>query len=222
MKLVSLGNCFGAPRLYQNIFKRIEILYKETDFASLRTIEKGDVVMFGGGEDISPSIYGQSASKWSYAPATPSMRDTFEIRAYHRAIEVGASCFGICRGAQLLCALSGGKLIQHVTNHGGTHWIDTIDGGKFITSSAHHQMMWPYNLPKDNFKVLGWTDPPRSTCYVFSEGDVKEEIDEEPEVVYFPKTSSLGVQGHPEFMSERAPFVRYSKDLLVQFLIERK
>ncbi len=222
MKLVALGSCFGAPRLYSDLFKETVSLFREKDFRSLSAIEKGDVVMFGGGEDISPLLYNEKASKWAYAPATPSTRDEFETRAYHKAIEVGAKCFGICRGAQLLCALAGGKLIQHITNHGGTHWIETNTGDKYITSSAHHQMMWPFELPKDHFEVLGWSDPPRSQYYVFNEKHIENKVEIEPEIVYFTKINSLGVQGHPEFMSERAPFVRYSRELLTKYLIGKE
>jgi GMP synthase-like glutamine amidotransferase len=217
-KLIALGGCFGAPGIYAHMFDEVVMLRRTDD---LDVIEKGDVVMYGGGEDISPSIYKEPNSKTTWAPDRPSDRDLWETDAFNRAKEVGAKNFGICRGAQLLCALSGGKLIQHVENHGHSHWIVVPKTGqKFITSSAHHQMMWPYAMPKDKFEVIAETQGPVSRVFVFNDKDIRTKVPHEPEIVWFPEFQSLGIQGHPEFMNVNAPFVHYSKSLVEEYLLK--
>jgi len=72
-------------------------------------------------------------------------------------------------------------------------------------NSCHHQMCYPYELPKSNYEVLSWTSG-LSKRY---EADVKLEfpafaIDiegnfKEPEMIWYPKIKALGVQGHPEW-----------------------
>ena len=70
-------------------------------------------------------------------------------------------------------------------------------------NSCHHQMCYPYDLPKDEYEVLSWTEE-ISNKYV---ADAKVNFDEttldengafkEPEMIWYPKTRCLGVQGHP-------------------------
>ena len=123
----------------------------------------------------------------------------------------------------MLCALHGGKLIQHVTNHAGSnHWIVDTGGKRYLTSSVHHQMMWPYSINnQDNgikFHVLATAEHNLSSVYVFSDKVIKRKLEvPEPEVVVFNyqgATRSLAVQGHPEFMTRESPFVEYTRNLV--------
>src|SRR3990167_5420875 len=226
MKLFTLGLCFGAGEIYKDMFNSVVVLHSPGGHNSkqlLQTIAKEDVILYGGGEDISPSLYNESAHRFTMAPSSsPSLRDSFEAAAFSKGLEIGAGHYGICRGAQILCALSGGNVVQHVTNHAGSnHWIDTKDG-MFLTSSAHHQMMWPYDMATDKFQILGTSVENLSTVYAFNNEKIVRKIDyKEPEIVFFPKTRALGIQGHPEFINERAPFVQYSRKLLQDYLLER-
>src|SRR3990167_3250317 len=80
---------------------------------------KPDALVIWGGEDISPKIYGQKpAIRWTSATAKLSIRDKLEIALANQAVKMRIPIIGICRGAQLMCALSGGSLIQHVSGHG--------------------------------------------------------------------------------------------------------
>lgn len=227
MKIVALGSCFGAGELYKDMVEGGLVTIGRLSAKGLDQIQKGDIVLYGGGEDISPSIYGEGESRYAHAPARPSDRDAFEIAAFLRAKMVGAYNYGICRGAQLLCCLSGGILVQHVNNHSGrNHWISLPDQPKkYMTSSAHHQMMWPYNMAPEKFKLIAWADENLSQIYAFNEKDVRSSIGDkkEPEVVWFPETKSLCIQGHPEFMSSsRAPLVVWSRELLQQYCLGKE
>jgi hypothetical protein len=179
------------------------------------------VLLLWGGEDISPSLYDQKP-RFTHASANLSERDTIEVALVNEARRRNIPILGICRGAQLMCALSGGSLFQHVDHHAGpNHPIELEDGKTLITNSYHHQML---NLKKrgSNEKVdhrlIAWTAPKRSTLYLSEKPT--EAPDVEPEIVYFPKTNALCIQGHPEFLDEQNPFVKYSLDLVKQYCLK--
>lgn len=142
---------------------------------------------------------------------------------FTKAQKAGLLIVGICRGAQLGCALSGGILVQHTTGHGHSHRITTIDGETFIASSLHHQMMYPFDV---EHKLLAWSTRPQSEEYrgisedewkkwprkVYDE--LKSEDIIEPEIVWFPKTKCLAIQGHPEMMAPDCLHNQYVKKVL--------
>jgi len=176
------------------------------------------LVIFWGGQDIHPSLYQEKHSVYSGATSELVGRDVFERDAYAFCLEHGLPVVGICRGAQLMTALNGGKLIQHVNGHGGDHPVRTIDGQEFKVTSTHHQMM----LPKGEFELVAWSKEKRSDVYM---GAGVKEIEEchaddfkEPEIVFFPKTRTLAIQGHPEYLSEKSPFVQYTLKLIQEKL----
>ncbi len=174
------------------------------------------LLVFWGGQDIHPSIY--NASRCVFSGATfgkdLGMRDKLEIAIYKKAVKLGIPILGICRGSQLVCALNGGKLVQHVTGHGGDHMINTSDGKQFMVTSTHHQMMFPIG----NFELLGWSTIKRSNTYM---GEGLHQIKEchmvdwkEPEIVFYPETKTLAVQGHPEYLRKSEEFPQYVIQLL--------
>jgi putative glutamine amidotransferase len=214
MRLVSIGNYFNAKSPF-------EILFKETVVVGLDKVasfefSKNDVVLLGGGEDISPSLYNQQPNRYTHAGAELSNRDKYERYAFNQATKVGAKVLGICRGAQLICALSGGTLYQHVNNHSGSgHSMTTKEGTVLYVSSAHHQMMNPLGTKHE---VLAWaTDILSNVHLVEREKDVAVEL--EPEAVYFNDAQALALQYHPEFMDFNSPAVQYSRELVQQYLI---
>lgn len=101
--------------------------------------------------------------------------------------------------------MNGGKLIQHM-NHPNEHHIITSTGEVLEATSTHHQMQYPYLLPKDKYELLAWGDE-LSNCHLdgnnqhiefpkfaYHEGKMME-----PEIVYYPETNCLGIQMHPEY-----------------------
>lgn len=119
------------------------------------------------------------------------------------AMKRGIPILGICRGAQLMCVLSGGKLMQHIEDHSRGHDIVIKEDGSVIhATSSHHQMM----LPPQEAEILAVATKPTKGMNQFN-GYVN--IQEVPEVVYFPNTNCLGVQPHPEWQSPGEPFVKY-------------
>jgi gamma-glutamyl-gamma-aminobutyrate hydrolase PuuD len=169
---------------------------------------------FWGGEDIWPGFYGQTAIHTD--STTKSRRDFQEQEIYKACLAKGIPMLGICRGAQFLCAMSGGELYQDVGHgHSGSHEIQTKDGPLIVTST-HHQMMSPQKVKHD---LIGWCDN-RCNSYF------KEELEEKPEVdyeiVYFPHTQALCIQGHPEYLSPSHAFYQYTHKLINQYLLTNK
>lgn len=174
-----------------------------------------------GGADISPSIYNEPVGRHTGAGDYPSNRDKIEMAAVDAAIKVGIPMIGVCRGAQLMCAMSGGKLVQDVQNHMGSHAMRTVDGRTIITTSVHHQMMYPFNLPDEDYDLIAWAAPARSRSYEGVDAGAMQDFNGsvlEPEVVYFHKTHALCIQGHPEFTREDDPFVIYCNDLIREYM----
>ncbi len=167
-------------------------------------LEKGDVLIIWGGADISPVFYNKPLSKHGCGSVPPSKRDAVEWALMNRAKELECPILGICRGAQMLCALAGGHLIQDVNNHGGYHTVITIDGQEFKTNSIHHQMMYPWDVKHE---MLAVTKKPLATRLM--EVDNLINIPSEPEFVYFPEVKGYAIQWHPEMMDEHCEATQY-------------
>jgi len=152
------------------------------------------IVMEGGG-DWNPGLYKQAPN--SYVRYWTDRRDEEEMNLIESATKDGKIVFGICRGIQGLTIYNGGSLIQHI-NHPGSHHVVNERGESYVFNSCHHQMCNPFDLPKDSYRVLAWTE--NISPVHLGENDKEIGLPVEPEVLYFPKTKHLGAQGHPEWM----------------------
>lgn len=173
-----------------------------------------DVVFFDGGTDVDPALYGELP----HVATGPSdrTRDKREKEAFVRAQAVKARCFGVCRGAQFLCVMSGGKLVQHVSGHQSGHMIIANSGDAIYSESSHHQVMWPYEIPH---VLIAWADQNAQQRFVVSDEYGKTfEDDRLPEMIYCKDTRSLCIQGHTEWMSTKDPFSSFTKQLVREFL----
>ncbi len=174
---------------------------------------EADIILFEGGEDIHPSLYGDKMGKHTYSNL---QRDLYEKEIFDKYPDKFK--LGICRGSQLLCTLNGGKMIQHVTNHLCVHDIKiNSDNSTIKMQCTHHQMVYPFELPQENYVIIAQSLTPRSTTYLNGDNEEYENIPAEPEIVYYPKTRSLGVQGHPEMMGNKETH-DYLNKLIKQYL----
>jgi putative glutamine amidotransferase len=161
------------------------------------------MVVFTGGSDVSPSMYGEEEIPAAGVYTMPK-RDRQERQVFKAAKEAGIPMFGICRGAQFLCAMAGGKLVQHVDGHQGWHEIITDDGRRMRVNSLHHQMQ----IPPVGAVPLAWADPRPGKNFLASTIP-----DRDHECVYYPSIKAIGVQYHPEAMSEDSDGFRYTVEL---------
>jgi GMP synthase-like glutamine amidotransferase len=214
LTLGHLGMGTGTHRPFDRVYPKSLYLAQPTEILEGAPI---DALVIWGGADISPTLYRDAVADFTGADAEPSRRDKVEVDACQYAIERKIPIIGVCRGAQLVCALAGGRLIQHVDNHaGGYHDIDTFDGKVVRSSSVHHQMMYPFDVP--DHQLVAWSSQPRSKRYIIgtNETDPKMEGKPEPEIVWFPNIRALAIQGHPEFHQkpDEDPFVQYCLELV--------
>lgn len=214
MRLVAVGNYYGAHKPYMDMFKDFALLHIGSDVDSF--LKEGDVVLFGGGEDISPTIYQQKPSRYSGASVDLSLRDKFEVVVYTTALARGIPMIGICRGAQLICALAGGSLYQHVDSHGTSHYMTTNEDEEIYVSSVHHQMMNPINTEHE---LLAWSSDVRSHVHLV-EGEIDMDAEVEPEVVWFNNVKALAIQYHPEFMDFNSRGVTYARELVDKLILK--
>ena len=91
--------------------------------------------MFWGGADINPKLYGEKNTKSHFSDSA----DFRDICLYEACVEKGLAAAGICRGAQFLWAMSGGKLMQDIHPLHSTHHIVEGRGVSFMVNSYHHQ-----------------------------------------------------------------------------------
>ncbi len=163
-------------------------------------IEDADIVLYMGGGDISPTFYNETCQGKTWM----LNRDIQESNTFVKARELNIPQIGICRGAQLLCALSGGKLVQHLEHPGG-HELKCFDGDRIYVNSIHHQLMYPYTMAEKDYKVLAYAEGLSDVHYDGNNKNIKMPLDEqgviiEPEICVFNNTNSLGFQCHPEMI----------------------
>lgn len=179
-----------------------------------------DCLVLWGGTDIHPSFYGQKAHQYNHMKGMePSVRDIFERKAVLLCQAKKIPIIGVCRGAQLLCALLGGSVIQDVQGHaGGSHAMELYDGRVVMTNSLHHQMMYPYDIKHE---LLAWSHYGRSSYYEEETVGVnKKEMfgKPEPEIVWFPQIQGLAIQGHPEGYGPPKEFIDVCNELVLKYM----
>lgn len=179
-------------------------------------VEQSDLICFTGGEDVNPSFYGspdylnqQDMDHYN------DHRDFQEAQWYRIAKYYEKPCVGICRGAQFLNVMNGGKMLQHVDGHHESHlaFSYTDPGATVTVSSDHHQMMIPTakaemllysidssgHLPTSSYlllpKIPGSTD--------------SSPIRVDPEALLYRETRDLCHQPHPEWQEPTSTYWKY-------------
>lgn len=185
------------------------------DYEITEHMEKADIAIFTGGEDINPKLYGAKAHATTYY----TRRDDYEVEAYDILSKLDniQLIVGICRGAQLMCALEGGLLIQNVHNHaisnGHSMYVPKLDKEMNIVS-LHHQMMYPFDMDQSKYEIISYSSNRLSDVY---QGDLidPEKVAVEPEIIIFNgDKKGLAIQGHPEMMDQRSEAVRFINQLI--------
>lgn len=187
-----------------------------TDSTLTSNMSEADIVLFTGGEDVSPALYGAKPHSSTYCN---EKRDKAEISVFKK-IKPTQLALGICRGSQFLCVMNGGKLVQDCRGHAlySTHGI-TDGKTEYEITSTHHQMQYPYNLDPRKYDVLFRSSTLRSVVgYAGQDLDITAiKENGEPEIVLYHKTGMpkcLAIQGHPEYMRPNAPVVEMINDLI--------
>lgn len=185
------------PKYYASIADNAtRIMMGQQGFVRADSVSKADCILFTGGADILPLLYGEEKLPSTYVDFTRDMQDIGTLRAITKLDS--RILLGICRGAQFLNVMVGnGSLWQDVNNHNkGSHQaIDTETGNVIQVSSTHHQMMIPGSSGKIILKAHEAT---RLRCIDW-DWDLKPEEDANPECILYDNVNALCYQPHPEF-----------------------
>ena len=172
---------------------------------------EADLVQFTGGEDVAPQLYGESLHPKTYSGRA---RDTKEVYLFTILRRANKPMAGICRGAQFLNVMCGGKLYQHVDKHAiqGTHLMVTPMGESIPVTSTHHQMMRP---DYETCSVLGTAKEASFREYMIGDKIIREDsIGADVEAVYYPRDRVICYQPHPEYLDRDHPCQEYYFELL--------
>ncbi len=77
-------------------------------------------LLFSGGADVDPALYGAGVDVVDAADGLDRARDDLEVAAWREAERRNLPVLGICRGLQAINVFSGGHLLQDVPEHAGT------------------------------------------------------------------------------------------------------
>ena len=181
-------------------------------------IKDADIVIFTGGEDVDPSLYGCRRHPSTFSNIS---RDLAEKKEFEK-INPKQLVIGICRGSQFLCVMNGGRLIQNVYNHAITHThaiIEVSTSKIYDITSTHHQMQYPFDLPSDQWKCLFATAAGNISGRY--EGDKVQNLPFEPEIVLYQKPNTpkcLAIQGHVEYMRHDSPIIIRINEIINELL----
>lgn len=186
-------------------------------------LEDADIVMFTGGEDVDPSLYGCEKHRRTYSNLK---RDLYEKEMFEKIDPNKQLVVSHCRGSQFCCVMNGGLLVQDCDNHaiGYTHRIS--DGNKvFDITSTHHQMQYPYNLDPKDYTILYKSYDNRCSYYAGDKINIDYLIScGEPEIVLYHKDGlpvCLAIQGHPEMMDIDSPANIEINDIINKLMYEK-
>lgn len=179
----------------------ISRMFTDWQYEIVKDYEEADIIVFSGGIDVHPFVYGEDPSP--YAGHYNSLRDLLCVGIYNYAITNMIPMIGICRGAQFITVMQGGKLLQHISGHdGGEHRIDFSSSfhrapENFFVNSVHHQAMVPYDE-----SIIGAKS---------ADGIVEVTFDETE------GSWEFCVQAHPEYVHEEHPFQVWFMNCVAEF-----
>lgn len=209
------------PELWLSIFVAGN-RYEQAQFAEMfsrarcrkaNTPQEADIVVFTGGPDVNPALYGEKPHRDT---SFYDDRDTADINLYLVCLENGIPMFGVCRGAQFLNVMNGGKLYQDIDGHNGNHSMWDVNRKKMIerVSSVHHQAV--IANPKGGMEIIAtankarerWLNP--KDCVRGTVADI--------EAFFYRDTCCIGVQGHPEYRNYDH-FTQWTLELLNELVV---
>lgn len=163
-----------------------------------------DGILLTGGQDVSPSLYGQLPS--GLCGEVCEERDEMDRRLLISAIGTDKPVLGICRGLQLMNAALGGTLYQDLPTEYGTaaeHCMKPpydrgVHSARILDDTPLHDLLGVDEISVNSYHHQAVKDP--ASCLkpmAISEDGLIE-------AMYMPgKRFIWGVQWHPEFSYEK-------------------
>lgn len=171
-----------------------ERMWTQLGYQVVQNPDLSDILCFTGGEDVDPQIYGEK--KLPGTCLDPS-RDSKECQLFRDHVGI-RGMVGICRGAQLLNVLNGGKLWQDVDEHeAGFHDVDDLQTGEsWLVNTLHHQGIIP-GVTADIIATTHQSKQKVSWQRYWHKSHPNP--DDDIEACYYEANATLCVQFHPEF-----------------------
>lgn len=126
------------------------VLCPYEDLAVLeRQVSLCDGLFFTGGNDVDPALYGEDPEQ--DFGSVDHLRDCFEQKGFHLAMEHKIPSFGVCRGMQMMNVTFKGSLYQHLSKD--------ITKQKHVQDSRPNEATHSINLEADSYlaQVTGQT-----------------------------------------------------------------
>ncbi len=157
-------------------------------------------ILFTGGQDVSPSVYGEPVSFSNVV--TCCKRDEMELALLQKAMEKDLPVLGICRGIQLFNAALGGTLYQDLPSQHPSNTVHAMRPPydqpahmvELLPDSALFSLLQKNEIPVNSYhhQAIRTLAPSLKAMAVSSDGLI--EAVEIPEKSFF-----WAVQWHPEF-----------------------
>jgi putative glutamine amidotransferase len=174
------------------------------DDPDVDVLEGLDAIMFTGGSDVDPSLYGERPHPTTQVKPE---RDAAEIMLMRAALDAGLPLLAICRGMQLMTVAYGGRLHQHLPDVLGHDNHRPMSGPKFgwhavdVKAGSRAHGILGDGLTVNSFHHQGLADPGRLSPAGWCPDDGLVEIVEDPE-----RPFAIGVQWHPEDTTDHRLF----------------
>ena len=123
---VVLMRLLRAELTAQRAETREELAARSSEIS--RRLEGLDGLMFTGGSDVSPTLYGEQPHPTTNVKPE---RDAAELMLMRAAIGADLPVLGVCRGMQLMVVAYGGSLHQHLPDVLGHNNHRPLSGPKF-------------------------------------------------------------------------------------------
>lgn len=160
----------------------------------LEIVKKADLVIFSGGEDINPAIYGEENTYSYFNPK----RDAIELDVLKEALKENKKILGVCRGHQLINAFLGGTLIQDLY-----HDLQTIHASMHSLNYIYESPLKEIYLEVNSLHHQGVIVPGKNLKISAEYKGVIESTESE---------KIISVQYHPEFMPNGSAFFEYIEE----------
>lgn len=154
-----------------------------------------DLLLLPGGGDINPAFYGQ-ANHGSHCPDTEL--DILQLQALKLFVSAKKPVLGICKGMQLINVFFGGTLIQHLP----TAFLHSQKNGDVCHITVCKKNSCLYSLYGANVCVNSAHHQALSTIGSGLELIQSCPVDNCPEAICHKTLPILGVQWHPERLSQ--------------------
>jgi anthranilate/para-aminobenzoate synthase component II len=218
------GKCFSN---YANWICNDDF-YNKFTIDETSNIENANIVLLAGGSDISPDLYQEN--KHIKTSCSNISRDLEELVTINYAIKNNIPIIGICRGAQLLCVVAGGKIVQNMHHefYHDIYWYNFTEkkmsgNASMHVNSMHHQLQYPYSISQEDYEILAYTHQIKTTedIDIGDNSIISKSLiikKGEPEIVWYKKIKGLAIQYHPEALNDDLSLLYTKKCLLNKIL----